>query len=240
MGCFEAGQSNTHMYAGKGAESLGLLFFFPQTVGFLDFLLWLFNWWHCKAKLSHLALRYHPLSWEENVCWSFCGRSHDAELSPIQCCDLQSELNLLGEGGKAGRQTGTSPVSCSPTPRPFVSSAHHMLVPACQFCLVAGPVTLPLVPALKQSFLGCLQRTDKWVEETENGSSDSSCFWHVLAHCILGQGILGAWLRLLNPSGTFKSWEPFSANRKAVVTTTIILCKARFVNTVDYWHWGLS
>ena len=116
--------ANTHMYAGKGTESLGLLFF-PQAAGFLDFLLWLYNWWHCKAKLSHLALWFHPLSWEENVCWLFCGHSHDAELSPIQCCDLQGELNLLGKGGKAG-----SPISCSPTPRPFVSSAHHMLVPA--------------------------------------------------------------------------------------------------------------
>ena len=121
-----------------------------------------------------------------------------------------------------------------------LSSSHaRACLPILPCCWAS--VTLPLVPALKQSFLGCLQRTDKWVEETENGSSDSSCFWHVLAHCFLGQGILGAWLGLLNPSGTFKSWEPFSAKRKAVVTTTtIILCRARFVNTVDYWHWGPS
>ena len=246
MGCFEAGQvcvlphnANIHMYPAKGTESLGLLlFFFPQAVGFLDFLLWLYNRWHCKAKLSHPALRFHPLSWEENICWSFCGHSHDVKFHTVLWPSRGTESVRVRRKGRWTNRHQSNLLQPNTQTLCELSSSHaHACLPILPCCWAS--VTLPLVPALRQSFLGCLQRTDKWVEETENGSSDSSCFWHVLAHCILGQGILGAWLGLLNPSGTFRFWEPFSANRKAVVTTTtIILCRARFVNTVDYWHQG--
>lgn len=48
----------------------------------------------------------------------------------------------------------------SPTPRPFVSSAHHVPDLPANPALLLASVTFPLVPALKQFLLGRLQRTD--------------------------------------------------------------------------------
>lgn len=100
------------------------------------------------------------------------------------------------EARQANKQAAVLPPTSYPPQQPNTQalcelspSRAHASPPILPCCWAS--VTLPLVPALKQSLLGRLQRTDLWVEGVENGSSDSPCISHIVAHCILGQGILG-------------------------------------------------